>query len=347
MIELFKPIAPQDKWHPVFKMLMDPSNRPEQQVLEAWAEGFEDRDGKFVYEFQTTFESCMWELYLHACLKELGTTINLKHHAPDFVVDGPTKFCMEATIAAPAVGEQPPIGYDPRELPKDFNLFNSQAAIRLTNSLTSKLAKYRKSYCKLPHVQGRPFVIAVAPFDRAFSHFAVNRPIVAALYGVHYDEEAAIAMGPSAKEIPRIDVSGAIKPNGASVPMGLFCDGQNKEISAVVFSTVASWGKIRALADKPHGKFIFRTLHPAKSGLKPEVRVATKANYREHLLDGLHVFHNPFAEFPLTPDTLAHERIAQFILDGEEVEEVAPHDFLLMRMVQAIIERDEEGNLVP
>lgn len=101
-------------------MLMKPSYLPEQKVLQAWADGFEDRDGKFVFEFQTTFESCMWELYLHAYLKEIGAEINLSHHAPDFVIDGPTEFCMEATIAAPARGEQSAVGYDPRSIPEVF-----------------------------------------------------------------------------------------------------------------------------------------------------------------------------------------------------------------------------------
>jgi hypothetical protein len=336
MIDLFTPIVPKERWHSIFEMLMQPHYAPERKVLETWADGFEDRDGKFVREFQTTFESCMWELYLHAYLKEIGASINLKHHAPDFVVDGPEKFCMEATIAAPAQGEQGPVGYDPRDIPEDFNAFNAQAAIRIANSLSGKLTKFRTSYSLLPQAQGKPYVIAVAPFDRAFSHFAVNRPVMAALYGIHYDEEAAIAMGPSATEIPQVEVSGAIKTNGASVPMGLFADAQCKEISAVVFSAVASWGKIRALADNPAARSVYQTLHPSDSGLMPEYRVAKKADYHEHLLDGLHVFHNPFAEYPLTSEALGHERIAQFIPEGEELMTVAPDDFLLMRMISTV-----------
>ena len=341
-MNLFSPVAPRDRWHPLFAMLMNPSYLPEQKVLQGWADGFEDRDGKFVFEFQTTFESCMWELYLHAYLKEIDADINLSHHAPDFVIDGPTKFCMEATIAAPAQGEQSAIGYDPRSIPENFNYFNSQAAIRLSNSLSSKLLKYKKSYRSFPYVQGRPFVIAVAPFDRPFSHFAVNRPIIAALYGVHYDEEAAIAIGPSATEIPRFEVDGAIKGNGASVPMGLFADADNKEISAVVYSSVATWGKIRALADSPNARSIYQTLHPNENGLIPELRVAKKSEYHEHLLDGLHVFHNPFAEHPLSPDVLGHDRIAQFIPNGGELLTIAPSDFLLMRMISTVTAVDDE-----
>ena len=41
----------------------------ERAVLENWAQGFEDRDGKFVQEFQLTYESSFWELYLYAALR--------------------------------------------------------------------------------------------------------------------------------------------------------------------------------------------------------------------------------------------------------------------------------------
>jgi hypothetical protein len=254
---------------------------------------------------------------------------------------------MEATIAAPAQGGQSPIGYDPRKIPDNFNSFNAQAAIRITNSLSSKLAKYRKSCSKLSHVKDRPYVIAVAPFDRAFSHFAASRPVIAALYGIHYDEEAAIAIGPSAKEIPKIGVSGAFKENGANVPMGLFTDDQNKEISAVVYSSLATWGKIRALADNPGELSLYQTFHPSDNGLIPEIRVSRKCDYREHLLDGLHVFHNPFAEHPLDVETLGHERVAQFFFDGEGFKTVEPDDFLLMRMIRTIVVRDDNGNRIP
>ena len=60
-------------------------------VIESWAEGFVDRDKKFVKEFQTRFNPCFWELYIFACLKELELAADFAHTSPDFVVaDG---FC--------------------------------------------------------------------------------------------------------------------------------------------------------------------------------------------------------------------------------------------------------------
>jgi hypothetical protein len=184
-------------------------------------------------------------------------------------------------------------------------------------------------------------VIAIAAFDRPFAHFAANRPIMAALYGVHYDEAAAIALGPEATDIPQVLVTGAFKGNGANVPLGIFLDGQANEVSAVIYSCLATWGKIRALADNPDANSIYKTLHPCAEGIVPEIRVTQKKDYIEHVLDGLYVFHNPFAVRPLDSSTFAHDRIAQFVMKDDGMHISAPDDFLLMRMIHSVIARDD------
>ncbi len=110
MLDLFTPIAEDEKQHPLFKMMLQEQYKPEQDVLNSWAQGFEDRDGKFIYEFQTTFESSMWELYLHAFLKDLGAQTDFSHHAPDFVTELDRHITLEATIAAPPQGGEAPQG---------------------------------------------------------------------------------------------------------------------------------------------------------------------------------------------------------------------------------------------
>lgn len=335
-MDLFRTNLPKSRLHTLFQMLNQPTYLPERRVIESWAKGFQDRDGKFVNEFQTTFESSFWELYLHACLKEIGVTLDFSHHAPDFVVTDPHPFCLEATIAAPPMGGQAAYGYDAQKLPSDFNAFNAQAAIRIANSFSSKLRKYRDSYARLPHTAGRPFVIAIAAFDRPFAHFASNRPAVATLYGLNYDEQAALAEGPSATKVPSHMVSGAVKENGSSVPLGLFLDETSSEVSAVVYSCLATWGKLRALADNPSANSVYKTIHPATDGIVPEIRFTKKKDYHEHLMDGLYVFHNPHAKHPLALDVFDHPRVAQMFLDGDELMVVSPDDFLLMRMIQTI-----------
>ena len=63
-------------------------------VIETWADGFVDRDNNFVNEFQTRFNPCFWELYIFACLKELGLAADFAFSSPYFVVAN--GFCRAA-----------------------------------------------------------------------------------------------------------------------------------------------------------------------------------------------------------------------------------------------------------
>lgn len=332
-MDLFQPLVPPDKQHDIFRLLMHPAHAPEREVIASWAIGFVDRDGKFVKEFQTTFESSFWELYLHAMLKHLGMSLDHSFHAPDFVVTAPTPFAMEATIAAPPLGGASAYGVCAPDIPKEFGKFNRQSILRLCNSFTSKVRRYRQHYAMLDHMRDLPFVIAIAPFDRPQAHLTANRAIVAALYGIYYDEEQTIAS--QAESVITHHIDAIYKSETATVSIGMFVDDSYKDVSAVVFGPLATWGKVRALADAPQRNIEFTTLHPSDgTGLTPEVRTAMKADYVEPLLDGLYVLHNPFAERPLPPDVLAHERLARFEVEADGgVRAFCPDDFLLMRML--------------
>lgn len=338
-MDLFRPLVPHEKQHPMFRMLLDPANGPERDVLEGWAQGFVDRDGKFVKEFQSTFESSFWELYLHAVLKCQGMYLDQSFHAPDFVVNSPTPFVMEATIAAPSSGGTPAYGLGAPAVPDDFNEFNRQAILRLCNSFTSKVRRYRQHYKTLAHARDLPFVIAIAPFDRPQAHFAANRTIVPTLYGTYFDEEATIAA--QADRVLAREIGTVPKCASVDVPVGMFRDDAYKDVAAVVFSPLATWGKVRALATAPERDIEFTTLHASEAtGLLPEVRKANKVDYVEHLLDGLYVLHNPFAENPLPHDVFNHNRVLRFeVRDDGGLAPVGPDDFLLMRMLLTRMKR--------
>jgi len=113
----------------------------------------------------------------------------------------------------------------------------------------------------------------------------------------------------------------------------------NPEVSAVIYSSLATWGKVRALADDPAAKTIYQTYHPKEGDLRPEIRATPKAQYSEHLLDGLYVLHNPFARFPIVEGVLSHPRLAEFRVapDGELLVR-APDDFLLLRSLWSVRE---------
>jgi len=72
-MNLFEGTVPDDQQHPNFRGIKDAAvYHAEHRVLLAWAQAFIDRDHKFVKEFQTSFNSSFWELYIHAVLKEYG-----------------------------------------------------------------------------------------------------------------------------------------------------------------------------------------------------------------------------------------------------------------------------------
>lgn len=337
-MNIFDPVAPPEKWHALYARILQPEFSPERAVIDEWAKGFVDRDNKFVFELQTTFEPCFWELYLFAYFKELGLPVDFSRQAPDFTLGGPTPLCVEAVIAAPPQGGKGTMGYfSADDIPDDLNEFNAQAALRICNSFTTKAQKYQTLYSNYDHVKNKPFVIAIGAFDRPHAQLAANRPIMAALFGHYYDEELTLAM--QSDTIENYDVSGVYKKENIDVPVGFFTDATYDYVSAVIYSPVATWGKVRALANNPEGKIVFTTFHPNEDSILPIVKKTLKKDYTEHLVDGLYVFHNPFAKNPLDKHVLHHNRIAQFVpSDDGSFEIIAPDDFLTVRFLHSIKE---------
>ncbi|VED34275.1 Uncharacterised protein [Escherichia coli] len=156
-LNLFDDVVPLEKQHPIYIMMKKERYEPEREVINQWAKGFLDRDNKFTKEFQTSFEPCLWELYLFAYLKELGLRNDFSYDAPDFIVNEPG-FCIEATIALPAQGAPGAHGFSTEDMPRDFNKFNSEASIRLSNSFISKVKKLRSRYSQLPQCKEKPLL---------------------------------------------------------------------------------------------------------------------------------------------------------------------------------------------
>ena len=57
--DLFTPVVSESAQHPNFRNIHKQPNVFNCDVLNDWARGFPDRDGKFVKEFQTTFDSSL------------------------------------------------------------------------------------------------------------------------------------------------------------------------------------------------------------------------------------------------------------------------------------------------
>jgi len=300
-MDLFTPITPRDKWHANFASLIARQNQWNDAVLCDWAKGFPDRDGKFVREFQTTFNGCFWELYLHAVLRNRGLSIDFSVQSPDFLVTKPWQFAIEATIASNSIDTLPEESASDVKLPADLNEFNREAIVRVSNSLTSKYRKYKEQYAALAHMAGKPFVLALAPFHTRYFTLTCQRAIEAVLFNYYVDEEAYLGKGQMDSPIPRGILPFVQKDNGTRIELGLFQNGNMPEISAVIFSSCATWGKLRALSKDSNPNIFFTALRSNSKSHEPQMIQSAKANYHETLLDGLRVYHNPAAQYPLDP----------------------------------------------
>jgi len=335
-VNLFEPIVSAAQHHPNFKNLLRMGNGFTLDVLNDWAQGFIDRDGKFVTEFQMTFNSSFWELYLHAVLKKFDMPVDFTKASPDFCL--PSKgFNIEATVASSAQGAAPEhlrLGKAP---PADLNAFNFRSIIRLSNSLAAKRRKYLESYAVLDHVQDRPYVVAVTNFDQPFSFMACQRPIEAVLHGYYVDEERYIASGGGEGRLEGETLLKVFKDNGSPIELGLFTTPAYREISAVIFSNCANMGKVRALSSDPSPGIVFTALRLNPASDQPHIIRAPKRHYEENLLDGLRIYHNPYATHPLAPALFRHPSVFQSFWDNDDWVYEQREGQLLFRSVQTAI----------
>jgi hypothetical protein len=329
-MRLFDSIVDESRQHPNFRNLLRIRNGYTLDVINDWARGFEDRDGKFVQEFQTTFNSSFWELYLFAMLKRFSLRVDFSTPRPDFHISS-RNFNIEAVIASHAMGAEPE--YDrsnvQRQLSVDLNVSNRQTMLRLANSITSKHRKYLSEYASLDHVRERPFVIAVNNFDKPFGHMSVQRPIEAVLLSYYVDEDAYLAAGRPGGGLDGEELRYVPKSSGSAVELGLFTSPAYKEISAVIFNGCATMGKVRALSSDPSDGTVFYAFRLNGASDIPHIIREPKRRYEESLIDGLRIYHNPYATYPLDPAIFRHPSVFQ-IYHEHGVVRVEERDGLLL-----------------
>ena len=349
MMDLFTPVIPENAWHANFRSVMLPRKSEERNILQYWADGFPDRDGKFVREFQSTFNSSFWEIYLHATLNELGFSFDWNHNRPDFYTrNGDSEIIIEAAIASNASGKE--AEWERRRTAEEligmrFDEMNRESIIRLANAFTKKTRKYKKDYFDLPHVRGKPFVLAIAPFEQPNFNLQYNRPVTALLYNFYVHEDAflddpeAYPNGP-----PTVHLDYVEKDNGAEIELGVFCDNYCSEVSAILFSCTATWGKVDAMAPAIGVQRTFQTIWGTPPNGTPEKRISNADNYSERIWDGLQIYHNPHAKHPIDPSTFRAPGVVQVFGDPStgELEWEGEDECLMYR--QVINARQDEAS---
>lgn len=306
-VDLFKIRVDKNKLHPNFIYLLKDEKKPLRDILIKWAKDFEDRDNKFSKEFQTTFNSSFWELYLYQAFKELGMRVDFSKPAPDFTVNTPYgTINVEAVTSNHANKDEPEWSLksfkDKIETKSDKD-FLDYSSVRLLNAVNFKHKKYIKNYSKLEHVQSKPFIIAIAPFEQAGFYMQNNEAINRVLY----------AQGIDKNTWQEIVINTVEKKNGVELELGMFTTDKYKEISAIIFSTTATMSKIIVQTNL---NYIVRvSKYHSKKGLLMDM--IDNSKYTESHIDGLQIYHNPFAENQLDSRIFDKYEITHIFYDVE------------------------------
>ncbi len=302
-LNLFQIIAKETKLNSNYKHLMAEESKPIRDVICRWASGFEDRDNKFNYEFQTTFNSSFWEIYLYQCFKDLNLSVDFSKASPDFTLKSTEGEVVnvEAVTANHAHDSEPEWSSSKGNI-SDHKKFLDFACVRILNAITSKHEKYISTYSKYKHVKGNPYIVAIAPFEQRFFFMQNNEAIIRVLYGQGVD---------SNNEFKEVKVPSVIKNSTIPLELGVFTNNKYKEVSAVIFSTIATIGK--AITQSDLGREIRVSRFHEISGLISEFKSNDK-HFETHL-DGLQVHHNPYATIKLNPDLFNKYEVTHYYYD--------------------------------
>jgi hypothetical protein len=312
----------------VFDVLRLPSHHRAAWVLNQLYLALPSPDKHWAADCQTkNFHARIWEAQLLAAFREQGLLVTQPFENPDFRIQN--RRGGEAWVEA--VTANPPVPYNhvnaPQSRPPEDRLdrFFGPAAVRFAKTLGNKLDR---RYRELEHVQGKPFMIALADFQAAGSMLWSREGLIGYLYG-----EGAEDVDDNGHRVAR-PVSASVLHGPTAFPVGLFANDQHAELSAVIFSNACSIGKmnrvmVSAGADsKGHrytrvGRFFDRT--PGAIEGIPFCLDVAGAEYRRLWPQGcepwsaeMEVFHNPFARHP-APYELLPEATHWFEQGGERV----------------------------
>jgi hypothetical protein len=297
-LDFFTPVVPDDNLNPSFRHLAQGrANSPVRSLISEMMHYFEDVDGNFVQQFQTTgFDARLWELYLYALFTELGYGFDRSEAVPDFACVGLMgAFFVEATTVNRSGGTPTP------EHSPEY--FENYVPLKFGSALFSKL---NKQYWNLPPVGGFPFIIAIQDFHAPQAMFWSNSALVEYLYGIRQTEKKK---PDGTSETVSEPVEFYLK-DGKQIPAGFFLQPDTENISAVLANpggTISKFNRMGFLAG-----FGDRDILMTRWGLcyrdsvtaERFVADVNSPDYAETWVEGVSVYHNERAIVPLDIDTM-------------------------------------------
>jgi hypothetical protein len=327
-VDCFARVGSIQTLHPSFvRLATEEGYSPARGIIEPMMRWYEDADGNFVEQFQTTaFDARIWELYLFAALSEVGYRVNRSEPAPDFIAEGLMgEFAVEATTVNPTLDGTDTVPTPGTDTPEQLLAYtNEYLPIRYAGPLTRKL---RMRYWDRPHVAGRPLVFAIQDFhDRGsmtWSRAGLPTYLYAYLHHPQRSLDGSLTIVPEKVTTHRWGTK--------EVPSGFFELPDAENVSAVFFNssgTIQKFNRLGVVAGfgSPRVRlvrsgFVVDTDPNASEPL--EYTIAVDDGYTESWIEGTDVYHNPRATAPLDPAMIpgaAHHRL---LPDGA-VETVQP-----------------------
>ncbi len=238
-IDLFADLGKKAKLHPSFVTLRDsPGYKPARRMLRELQQHFDDPDGNFVEQFQTTgFDSRTFEFALFAMFREGGFAIDRSHPRPDFLISrgGVTAAIEAVTASQPSnAGVQPYLALPENQSEAErAEYIKNSIPIRLGSPLFTKL---NAKYWEEPHVAGKPFVIAIEDFHQAGSLASSSTPLTRYLFGQeqqwYHDAEGKLVITEHQVDVHK----NAVK----QIPSGFFNLPGAEHISGILFSNTGT-----------------------------------------------------------------------------------------------------------
>ncbi|AJG17426.1 hypothetical protein [Cupriavidus basilensis] len=320
-VDFFMPVVPKEKLNRDFATITALEGySPAVDLMKPMMRWYEDADGNFVEQFQTTgFDTRLWELYIFAMLVEAGYVLDRSVAIPDFQARNAFgEICVEATTVNPSRDAQgqlvPPPPLDTEEQVKQFE--QEYMPIRFAGPLTAKLAK---KYWEKPSVQGHPLLFAIQDFHAPMSMLVSRSALPIYLYGMtwgwHHDANGKLVIAPLKVDVHRWGTK--------NVQSGFFNLPGAENVSAIIANasaTISKFNRMGVLAG--FGSKRVRLVREGTAvSLDPNaaeplhfVHDVNAPGYSETWMEGADVFHNPSAKHRLDPAMLpgaAHHRLLE------------------------------------
>ena len=323
LVDFFKPVVPQSRLNKDFLQLAgNQGYSPARGIIEPMMNWHEDLDGNFIEQFQTTgFDARLWELYLFAVFVEAGFRIEGVDAVPDFLCGGPSgEFAVEATTVNPTQDDRgravPPPAVNTKEELQRY--LKEYMPIKYASTLTAKL---KRRYWENPRVAGKALVLAIMDFSSPVSMVQTTSSLPLYLYGYDHDWKLD-------KKHLHI-IARKVKEHRwgkKKIPSGFFGLPDAENISAVLFNnsgTISKFNRMGVIAGFGSNNIrLFREgtayNHDANAAEPHWFRVeVTGGKYMETWVEGMDVYHNPYALVPFPDSLLPNAAHHHLMMDGK------------------------------